>query len=86
MFIQNLSRKGKELEEVLLVRLYNYRELKENCYSSLSLEKKKKAGDTMNKKQFGPLDIALTKRRARVHTESIKKRKRTRRSIAGKIV
>lgn len=42
----------------------------------------------MNKKQFGPLDIALTKRRARVHTESIKKRKRkrTRRSIAGKIV
>lgn len=48
----------------------------------------KKAGDTMNKKQFGPLDIALTKRRARVHTESIKKRKRkrTRRSIAGKIV
>ena len=46
----------------------------------------KKAGDTMNKKQFGPLDIALTKRRARVHKESIKKRKRTRRSIAGKIV
>ena len=40
----------------------------------------------MNKKQFGPLDIALTKRRARVHTESIKKRKITRRSIAGKIV
>ena len=46
----------------------------------------KKAGDTMNQKQFGPLDIALTKRRARVHKESIKKRKRTRRSIAGKIV
>lgn len=40
----------------------------------------------MNQKQFGPLDIALTKRRARVHKESIKKRKRTRRSIAGKIV
>ena len=40
----------------------------------------------MNQKKFGPLDIALTKRRARVHKESIKKRKRTRRSIAGKIV
>lgn len=42
----------------------------------------------MNQEQFGPLDIALTKRRARIHTESIKKRKRkrTRRSIAGKIV
>ena len=39
MFIQNLSRKGKELEEVLLVRLYNCRVLKENCYSSLSLER-----------------------------------------------
>ena len=46
----------------------------------------KKAGDTMNKKQFGPLDIPLTKRRTRVYTESIKKRKRPRRSIAGKIV